>query len=257
MIAVPIINEGQLLGVLFGANRHEREFGDRATGAFEQAASHIATASIVGERARYAAEVAVHEERRRLALELHDTVGAMLFTIGAGLRTMVRDLPATATIQNRLNDLEDQAGQAAAALRESLQALSASPQQVVLGVTLRGDCRAFEERTGIIARLVTVTELPPLTDARVKALADTTREALLNIEKHARARSVVLSLFTTGDGVAVAIVDDGVGLPANGRSGRALDLSAMSERLTMVGGRVNVASNDDGGVTVQVWVPAR
>jgi signal transduction histidine kinase len=256
MIAVPIINEGQLLGVLYGANRHECEFGDRTTEALEQAASQAAAAAIIAERATYAAEVAVHEERRRLAIELHDTVGAMLFTIGTGLRTMVQELPVDDEVQARLNDLEDQAGEAAAALRGSLHALCASPQQVALGVTLRGDCRAFEERTGIVARLVTVTELLPLTNARIRAIADATREVLLKIEKHARARSVVLSLFATGDGVAVAIVNDGIGTLTNSQLQHCLDISGMSERLALVGGRLNVASNDDGGVTVHAWVPA-
>jgi signal transduction histidine kinase len=256
MIAVPMIHEDQLLGVLYGANRHESEFGDRATEALEQAANRAAAAAVVAERARHAAEVAVHEERRRLALELHDTVGAMLFTIGAGLRTLVNELPAETAIRARIDDLEDKAMQAGAALRGSLHALSASPEQVALGVALRGDCRAFEDRTGIIARLITITELPPLTHARIRALADATREALLNIEKHAHARSVVVSVFAAGGGVVVTIADDGVGLPGDRETAGGLGLPAMSERLARIGGRVNITGNDDGGVTVQAWVPA-
>jgi signal transduction histidine kinase len=256
MIAVPMIHEGQLLGVLYGANRRRSEFGDRTTEALSHAAGKAAAAAVVAERARHAAEVAVHEERRRLALELHDTVGAMLFTIGAGLRTLVHELPAGGEIQTRLSNLEDQAITAAAALRGSLHALSAPPEQVVLGVRLRGDCRAFEERTGVIARFIAVTELPSLTHARIRALSDVTREALLNIEKHAHARSVVVSVFAAGDGVVVAIADDGVGLQANPDATQGLGMSAMSERLGRVGGRVNIAENDDGGVTVQAWVPA-
>ena len=57
--------------------------------------------------------------------------------------------------------------EAAAALRGSLRALSAPPEQVALGVALRSDCRAFEDRTGIAARLITMTELPSLTHSRI------------------------------------------------------------------------------------------
>jgi LuxR family transcriptional regulator, regulator of acetate metabolism len=256
MIAVPMVYEDQLLGVLYGANRHRSDFGDRTTEALEHAASRAAAAAVVAERARHAAEVAVHEERRRLALQLHDTVGAMLFTIGAGIRTLVNELPSEIAVRSRLDDLEDQAMQAAAALRGSLHALSASPEQVALGVALRSDCRAFEDRTGIVARLITITELPSLTHSRIKTLADATREALLNVEKHANARSVVVSVFAACGGVVVTIADDGVGLQDKRKTTGGLGLPAMSERLARVGGRANIIGNDDGGVTVQAWVPA-
>jgi signal transduction histidine kinase len=95
-----------------------------------------------------------------------------------------------------------------------------------------------------------------LTPPRIRALVDATREALVNIEKHAHARSVVVSVFAASDGVAVTIADDGVGLPRDPQETPGLGLAAMSERLSRVGGRVHVAQNDDGGVTVQTWVPA-
>ncbi|MGI5404417.1 GAF domain-containing protein [Streptomyces sp. CA-135486] len=256
MIAVPVMHEGRLFGVLYGANRETTPFSDRTTQALERAASQAAAAAVVAERARHAAEVAVHEERRRLALELHDTMGAMLFSLGAGIRTLADELSAEHTVQARLSDLEEQAVQAAAALRVSLYALNAPPEQVALGVALRGDCRAFQERTGVIARLVIVTEVPVLAAAPIKALTNAIREALLNVEKHARARSVVVSVFTLSGGVCVTIADDGVGLPPTGRHSHGLGLSAMSDRLGRVGGKVHVFRNEDGGVTVQAWVPA-
>ncbi|MGP3922183.1 GAF domain-containing protein [Streptomyces sp. 8N616] len=256
MIAVPVIHDDQLLGVLYGANRETSPFGDRTTQALEQAASRAAAAAVVAERARHAAEVAVHEERRRLALDLHDTVGAMLFSLGTGIRSLAADLPAGDAVSARLGDLEEQAIQAAAALRVSLHALHAPPEEVALGVALRGDCRAFQQRTGVIARLITVTEVPGLPRARIKALTDAAREALLNVEKHARARSVVVSVFRLSGGVCVTIADDGVGPSPAGESSGGIGLSTMSERLERVGGRADVGSNEDGGVTVQAWVPA-
>ena len=256
MIAVPVVHDDQLLGVLYGSNRDLTDFGDRQTQALEQAAGKAAAAAVVAERARHAAEVAVHEERRRLALELHDTVGAMLFTIGTGIRSLAEELPEGDVLQSRLHDIQQQAAEASAALRGSLQVLSAPPDQVTLGVALRGDCRAFQERTGIIARFLTVTKLPGLPPGQLKALIDTAREALRNVEKHARARSVVVSAFAVSDGVAITIADDGVGLPDEPRPGDGLGHSAMSERLARVGGRLHIGPNEDGGVTVQAWVPA-
>jgi len=89
--------------VLYGANFEETEFGDRTTYAMEQVAARTAAADVVAERARHAAEVAVHEERRRVALELHDTVGAMLFTLGAGIRRLGDEPGLDQTVRARLS----------------------------------------------------------------------------------------------------------------------------------------------------------
>jgi signal transduction histidine kinase len=255
MIAVPIISGDQLLGVLYGANRQDTAFGDRATWALEQAAVRTAAAQVVSERTRYATEVAVHEERRRLALELHDTVGAMLFTLGAGIRRLGAEPGLDYEVRSRLSVIEEQAIEAAAVLRGSLRVLSAPPEQVALGVAVREHCRAFQERTAISARMITLTELPPLTSSRITALADATRESLLNVEKHSRAQSVVVSVFATGGGVAVTVSDDGVGLPDDAATEPGLGLTAVTDGLARIGGVVTVSTNDDGGVTVNCWIP--
>lgn len=255
MIAVPIIANEQLLGVLYGANRRDTVFGDRATLALEQIAARTAAAQVVSERAKHAAEVAVHEERRRLAMELHDTVGAMLFTLGAGIRRLGAVPGLDHEVRSRLSIIEQQAIEAAAVLRGSLRVLSAPPEQVALGVAVREHCRAFQQRTGIPARVIALTELPPLPPSRIAALADAARESLLNVEKHAGAQSVVVSLFTTRDGVAVTVSDDGVGLPQDALTEPGLGLAAVSDGLARVGGSVTISPNDDGGVTVQAWIP--
>ncbi|NJC73042.1 GAF domain-containing protein [Planosporangium thailandense] len=256
MIAAPILHDGRLLGVLYGADRYSRRYDDRAIHAFEQVAARMAAAQVVAERARHAAEVAAHEERRRLALELHDTVGAMLFTLGAGIR-LLRDEPnLDETVRARLAMIDQQASEASAALRGSLHVLSTPPERVALGVALREHCRAFSERTGVIARMITLTELPSLAPTRIRALADAAREALLNVEKHARAHSVVVSAFAARDGVTVTVSDDGEGIATDRPCPRGLGLAAASDRLARIGGTLTVGENDDGGVTVQAWVPA-
>ena len=255
MIAVPIIYRDALLGVLYGANRGVTAFGDRTAEAMQQVAARVAAAAVVAERARHAAEVAVHEERRRLALELHDTVGAVLFTLRAGIRRLGDKTELDLEVRHRLSAIEEQAAEASAALRGSLHVLNAPPGEVALGVAIRGHCRAFEERSGVPARVIALTELPELARWSSTALSDAVREALLNIEKHAQARSVVVSLFCHRHGVAVTISDDGVGFGTEPGPGDGLGLAAMTERLARIGGTVSIGSNEDGGGLVQAWVP--
>ena len=246
MIAVPLVHGGRPLGVLYAADRAETHYGDLAVTALEVAAARAANAAVVAERARHSAEVAVLEERRRLAMQLHDTVGAMLFTIGAGVRSLGDDLARQPDLRARLETIERQAAEAAAVFRESLDALHAPPE---------ADSRGFEERTGIPTRMLVLDDLPPLHASRSSALASAVREALLNIEKHARASSVLVSVFASRDGVAVAVHDDGVGPPPDGADRGGLGLAAATERLERVGGHLTMGRNDDGGVTVQAWVP--
>jgi signal transduction histidine kinase len=255
MIAVPIVHDGQLLGVLYGANRYVTSFGDRTAQALEHVAARTAAAQIVAERARHAAEVAVHEERRRLALQLHDTVGATLFTLGAGIRRLGAEPGLDPEVRTRVSAMEQQAVEAAAALRGSLRVLSATPEQVALGVALREHCRAFQDRSGITTRMIVLTELPTLPASRISALTDAAREALLNAEKHAEAQSVVVSVFAMRDGLAISVSDDGVGLADDylGRAG--LGLTSITDRLARVGGSMTIGRNEDGGVTIQAWVP--
>jgi signal transduction histidine kinase len=255
MIAVPIIQNGQMLGVMYGANRSDAEFSERTAHALQRVAVQAAAAQVIAERARHAAEVAVHEERRRLALELHDTVGAMLFTLRAGIRRLGDEPQLDAELRARVGVMEQQAAEAAAALRGSLRVLNAPPEEVALGVALREHCRAFTERTGITARTLTLTDLPTLPSYRIRVLADFAREALLNAEKHAHARSIVVSVFGIRDGLAVTVSDDGVGLRDGYAEHDGLGLAAVSERLAQVGGTVTIGRNDDGGVTVQAWLP--
>ena len=256
VVAVPLVHAGRIYGVLYGADRAETSYSDLTLEALEAAAARATSAAVVAERARHSAEIAVHEERRRLAMQLHDTVGAMLFTIGAGVRQLGDDLAHHPDLQARLGTIERQAADAAAVFRESLQALHAPPEALALAVALRADCRAFEERTGLPVRLLVLDDLPPLHSARTTALVAAVREALLNVEKHAHASSVLVSVFRTRDGATVAVNDDGIGPPARRDGpGGGLGLTAATERLSRVGGYLTIGRNDDGGGTVRAWVP--
>jgi len=253
MIAVPMTIANRMFGVLYGANRKPTRFSDRTISAMAEAATRGARAALVAERARHLAEVAVHEERRRIAVELHDTVGAMLFNITAQAQGLGGRSDFDPDLRRRLVAIEERAAEAAAKLRESLRVLHASPQEVTLGVALRADCHSFEERTGVPARVL-IAELPDLHASRVKALIESVREGLLNVEKHAHASSVVVTVCRGDGGVYASIVDDGVGLgPPQPEPG--LGLRAASDRLEQVGGRLNLTRNDEGGLTFRAWVP--
>lgn len=265
MLAVPMIYDGEVLGVAYAAIRRVGTFGTAPIDAVKNLCDEAAVAMHASDRAQAQTGAAVAAERRRVSIALHDSVGAMLFSIGAEVRTLSGAADLSQPVLERLQSLEQHISAAASALRESLAALNDSAPAERLAAAITGDCRAFERRTGLPARTITLNDIPELEQARYEALEGAVREALLNVEKHASATSVVVSLVAVDAGVAVAVADDGVGwAPASEQALEALrpgwlssglGLEATLERLQRVGGRLSLVGNDDGGMTMRAWVP--
>lgn len=261
MVAVPIIRSGQLLGTLYGANRDPGPISDQICAAMEEIAAQTGMLLEAADRARGLAEHAVAQERARLAGALHDSVGAMLFAIGAGATELAHEVAEIPELAARAQALVERASAATAALRRSLRALHEQPSPVALGVGLGAEATAFTDRTGIPARTIVLTQLPDLGDAPLKALVTAVREALHNVEKHAAATSVVVTAAAARGGVAVAVADDGRGLRGcdverGSEAPTGLGVEGAAIRLARIGGTVQLLDNDEGGATLRAWVPA-
>ncbi|MGI0129239.1 MAG: sensor histidine kinase, partial [Thermoplasmata archaeon] len=186
---------------------------------------------------------------------LHDSVGAMLFRIGADVRDLRTGGVADPTLVARLTALEERVAEASAALREAVGTLRDVPEENELGLVLHRDCGAFQARTQIATRAILLGKVPGLPSGRACLLRRVVREALLNVEKHARASSVVVSLAVVDNGVTVVISDDGVGCSTDGSGGTGIGLRSVAQGVADAGGTFGVIANDDGGTTVRAWVP--
>lgn len=256
MGAAPLIGEGGIAGVVWGAYRSDGSFGSTALEGLERTGRRTGAALDAARRVEHLRETAVYAERRELSLRLHDSVGAMLFAIQAGVQDLARSLSADEALHAQAASIERHAADAAAALRASLEALNRSPEQLALSVALQADCRAFEDRTGIPAPLIALTaDVPELAEARVEALVAGVREGLLNVEKHAGARTVAVTLAATPDRVTVTVADDGAGAPAGAADGSGLGLRTTTARLARLGGGARLERPDDGGAQLTLWLP--
>jgi signal transduction histidine kinase len=257
MLAVPIIARGETVAIAYAAMREPADFGDDAVRRMEAVAGQAGTAFHLAKVAETDRAAAVAGERLRMQSALHDSVGALLFSIGVQVRDLhsdVRELPALAA---RLHRLEGDVSAAAGALRESLLALSESSPERALPVELAEHCRSFQARCGVPARFVQLAAVPPLDAERTALLVSAVREGLLNVEKHARASSVIVSLLPSDDGVQVVVADDGAGLAAVPGTGLGvgLGLRTLTGRATRLGGRISLVRDDDDGCTLRAWVP--
>ena len=255
VMAAPIVRAHRLYGLLYAARRSTVPWTDGDRADLLGLARQTAVAMEVADSAREMAEVAVFSERQRLAVRLHDSVGATLFS----LRVALRSARAAEEPGRRLELLTDALAlteRATSELRAQTLSLHQPPEDKALAVALQGDCSDFAARSGVVAELVVLGDLPLLDVARTDVLRRTAREALLNVEKHAAAHSVVVSLYRAEDGVGLAVADDGTTGDITSEDQRGLGLRVIAERVERVGGRLSWTANEEGGGTVRAWVPA-
>lgn len=195
------------------------------------------------------------EERRRLRRDLHDGLGGQLagLNVQAGiLRRLIPREPAAA--DELVVELRDELRGAIADIRRLVYDLR-PPALDDLG--LAEALRRLAERCGSEGEQLRVQvnapeDLPNLPAAVEVAVYRIVQEALTNVARHARARTCAVRL-AVNDNVALEIVDDGVGIPAERSAG--VGLSSMRERASELGGSCVVERAPEGGTRVLVRLP--
>lgn len=201
-------------------------------------------------------ELAIMEERSRLAREMHDTLGHRLTVASVQLEAAQR---LCANDSERAADLIDTVReQVRDGLRELRATVATLHTPVEAHLQLRSALRRlmshFEEATGLTIHRVLPTEMPQLPDAHRLALFRAAQEALTNIQRHAEASQVWLVL-TTGDGVvSLLISDDGKGFRLNGGQ-TGFGLQGLRERAERLDGELHLEPRPGGGTQLSFRLP--
>lgn len=205
-------------------------------------------------------EAARHEERVRLARDLHDAVKQQLFAIQASAATVeARFGGDPAGAQAALAQVRASAREATAEMEALIEQLQSAPLETSgLREALKRQGEALAFRTGADVQVL-VGDLPPdiwLPPGAQRALFRGAQEALANVGRHARARHVTLRLGTEGDQLVLSIQDDGAGFEA-GRARSGMGLENMRERARALGGTFMLSSAPGEGTTASFIVPLR
>lgn len=203
------------------------------------------------------------DERERIARELHDRVEQTFFGIGLSVNALLAGLPASAaaSLCSALALIRDSAQQGVEDLRAAIFALTrAEVNDLELVRALWQLVREFQKKTGLEADLVesgTARRAPPEIAEVLHAVA---REGLANVERHARATAVVVSLGFEPDAVTLTVQDDGVGasllvLGTLADSATRFGLNGSRDRVQRVGGTLTVEPGDDEGFVLRARVP--
>ncbi|MEW6523621.1 MAG: sensor histidine kinase [Bacillota bacterium] len=200
------------------------------------------------------------DERRRISRELHDETGQMLSTLMISLSFLERSTD--------LQDLKGKTAQFRELLLKSLEqvrllAWHLTPAPLVdlgLEAALESMVRKYHESADWAISLL----MEGLEHRRLPSEVEVTvyrviQEALTNISRHARAKNVGIFLNCRDDRLMVMIEDDGVGFhPAEHErleEKTSLGLRFMRERVSLVGGRLEVESGPGQGTVLYITIP--
>jgi len=190
------------------------------------------------------------EERRRIALELHDETAQAFAAVKLHLGVLRESVePALAPRMDRVLELVDTGMRSIRSVTRDLR----PPLLDELGLlpALRALVEGFGERTGIAMSFAAPDALPTLSNEAELALFRALQEALSNVARHAGARSVRIILERRADALDLEVQDDGRGL--TGQPG--LGLTGMHERLGALGGDIRIDNAATGGVRLAVRLP--
>jgi signal transduction histidine kinase len=202
-------------------------------------------------------DLAVREERDRLARELHDGVIQSLFSIGMGLESasgLVERDPsrARARIESAVDGLD-------AAIRELRNHIFRLRPQRAAEFGLQGGLRELAREYEVNALVRPILDIPSSLDAQipdrvVPDILQIVRESLSNAAKHASATEVRIRAGLDDGAVVIEISDDGKGFtPGQSVVGRGLD--NIRERVEVLRGSLELTSAPDAGTQVRVRVP--
>jgi PAS domain S-box-containing protein len=92
-------------------------------------------------------------------------------------------------------------------------------------------------------------------DATAAQLYRIAREAVINANKHAQAREIVVNLERSPEGMVLRVVDDGIGVPKEPKLRQGLGFHIMKYRAQLLGGRLEIDSPKKGGTRVSCYLP--
>jgi PAS domain S-box-containing protein len=198
------------------------------------------------------------EERKRIARELHDSLGQTLAALRIDISLLKNDLPADLlALKQRAAGIEDLLLNTIISVRR----ISADLRPRLLddlGLTAAIESLAedFSKRHGIACKLDLPNVEAALGDQAASSLFRMVQESLTNVVKHAHATEVTISVCIDGDSLKLRVKDNGRGIDeSESRRSDSFGLIGMRERTWALGGGFDLISELGEGTTLIITVP--
>lgn len=200
-------------------------------------------------------EMAVLEERNRIARDIHDSLGHALVALNIQIETALtlwQDAPERA--YSFLVEAKQLGSEALTAVRQSVSDMRSDPLQ---GRLLEGAIstliQEFHHTTGVLPECH-IDLSQPLSNQVNTVVYRIVQEGLTNIYKHAKATAVQIQIQTTSDGLLLVLQDNGSGFQVDqNRTG--FGLQGMRERTTALGAQLEITSAPGDGCRITTRFP--
>jgi GAF domain-containing protein len=264
-VAIAPIRLGErALGVVEAYSTEPNHFGEdemALLAAFaDQAATAIETARLFGQ----ARELALLQERDRIAKELHDGIIQTIYAVGLNLdycRLALRENPDD--VEARLGEATSGLNRAISDIRNYILNLTHRIGEVVgLREAAEGLTREYGASTAPGQRPISISvdvgdEASTAVPAeRRSELVQVLREAIANVMRHAQATGVTISGRVERGQLVLAVADDGVGFDVTaGSTEEHHGLRNMANRARLLDGHLQIDSAPGRGTTITIVVP--
>ncbi len=251
---VPLMSDRRRIGLVILSDPEPHEWTDEELMPFQATAAQLA-AALASRRDHDALvessrKLAVMEERRKIARDLHDSVTQVLFSLNLLSQTLEPGQVPPDEIVERLNQLSRRGLQEMRSLLEELRPVQSQPKVLTLGQRISSYAATVVGLPDFMLDDQTYKGAPTKVEDQLLGIAS---EALNNVAKHAKAEHVRALLQSSGPEVKLRIEDNGIGLKRESRSRRGgLGLTSMSERASEIGAQICVESNPGKGTTIEV-----
>lgn len=202
------------------------------------------------------------DERKRIALEIHDELGQALTGLKMEIHMLNRQIkdschPSADSINDKIKDLLHLADSTILTVRRIATELR-PPILDDLGLVaaIEWQSQEFERRTEIPCVLSTNVENIELDSAFATAVFRIFQETLTNIMRHAQANTVAVNLKKLDQKLVLRVEDDGKGIKTDNADGkRSLGILGMHERARLIGGELEVFNGSDNGTVILLTAP--
>jgi len=203
--------------------------------------------------ATQAEELAMTQERNRLAREIHDNLGHTLTIVNvqieAAKTVMESDLDRA---MDALNKAQELAQTGLAGVRKSVAALRESPVSNRPLSEVIASLVEEEQSSGIVTEFIVTGEPHPLENKVALALYRIAQEGLTNVRRHARASRVDVLLDFKPDEVHLEVKDNGIG---TAETAGGFGLLGIRERMQLLGGKVTINTGVGKGFCLTASIP--
>ncbi len=198
------------------------------------------------------------QERRRIARDLHDGLGANLATVKMRIDALRNNIPGIEKLES-YNKAEELIDDACANVRKiSHNMMPGSLSRHGLEVALQDICDAIQA-----ANQLEVTFIPFGLDNIIDEVVEINifriiQELLKNIIKHAEAKEVIVQLSVEDDRLHMVVEDDGRGFDASNISVfEGIGMRSIQSRVTYLNGNINIDSSLGHGSTFNIEIPLK